>query len=316
MGTPGKGIITTDGKRAGLIASGKGAIVQAGGTCCDCPGEPECCIPAIYACICGQSKVLLPDGPHQTWGVGACCDCDGSPTIEAWITCEEDVITLHWEYECGATTDDGTVDLSELCDGETIIEDVISVAGCTFNDYFSPNIEDMEFCCTEGCITGFEETGPPTPISDCSSEPNPDAPASADGQVDFISLERAAGSGICTGEEITFANAWSSGRDPETTTDYHFTFAFPECIGFELISAEMQYESDPVVTGSATWTGNTLEIDFENVGALNEGTTDVEIVFRILGCCCETEDVPITLSGSCPLAAEFWECTLYGCTDT
>lgn len=324
MGTPGKGMLLIAGPgRVMLTATGKTAIVQASGVCCEC----NCCIATVYACICDTAVTIPVNGAVQTVDVSDCCTCVETPVeLDVWVACAEPdpptipityLLTLHWEFRCGDDTPvTGSVSVDDLCDAGTIIENAISVAGCAFGDSFSADEADLELCCGDACIT----------IGDCGTFASGDigltscgtnaVSADPEDQVGLLSFQwtdpipRSA----CRGDNFTLFAVWDAGRNAETTANIVFKFTFPDCIDATFVSAEATYEDSPIrtVTGSAVWTGNILTITFANVPALNEIQNTAEIVLTLEACCCEVADT-IEIEIDHALDPTVWCGCLNGC---
>lgn len=127
-------------------------------TPCKCCTETEdCCNGSIAICICGTRKIVALNGGTAEFDVSDCCECEGA-TLTITMSCEtvEEVstITMDWDYECGETTDSGSEDLSDLCsDSNVVLEDVIEVSGCTFNDKYANFLMDCETIVGECDVT-------------------------------------------------------------------------------------------------------------------------------------------------------------------
>lgn len=284
--------------------------------CCVAPPEPcgDCPLLSIWVCVCNAAKQLILNGAHQTWDVSECCDCAETPVeLELWLTCEEVdpptipityLLTLNWEFRCGDDTPQtGTVDVTDLCDETTILEDLITVTGCTFNLYASGQESDVEWCCADGCVN-IPATGDALDTATCGA--NSGAPSDPDDQCGLFSAQALDGTltpisapiAICEDEEFTLFFVWDAGRNPETTADIVITIELPTCIGFEIGACEATYEDTPIdtVAGVVSWVGNTATITFSNVPALNEIQNTASIPIRVIGCCCELTDVAIDIT--------------------
>ena len=115
---------------------------------CDCQLLPSLVVSGQFA---------FPDFPpefpsEEDWitpGAGGCgtLSDDIDPVQAALyvsVDCPEDTLTLDWSYQCrGYEPETGSEDISDICDGNTVIEDLIVVSGCTFGDQVSANEEDM-----------------------------------------------------------------------------------------------------------------------------------------------------------------------------
>lgn len=275
-----------------------------GNCCCDVP-DPNCCVPYVYYCVCGEYNVLHAGGGAKVYHPEDCCDCGVTPTLTVWLTCPDppvmpEVLTLNWEYDCDGDTQSGTVDISDVCDMETIIEDVITVTGCTLNDYVSANLEDMALCCSEGCIIAEDTTAtdpPGTPrlwtIDESCDETNPSPPGGGeDFEAHFsYTLWNAGSTPVCTGDSFSFRAEYINGREAYTTGDMEVVITLPECMSVEFVSGVSDYDNGTtVVNGVESWNGNELTITFTGVGALNELPMNVDIELTLLACCCDDTD--------------------------
>jgi hypothetical protein len=122
-------------------------------TCCGDGEDDDCCDIKVAICICGVQKVISVNGGTATWDLSECCDCEGA-SLTITLTCETSgeppvtTITGSWDYECGETTDSGTIDLTSLCNDEENVElsGLIEIEGCTICDDYRNFVGECEPC--------------------------------------------------------------------------------------------------------------------------------------------------------------------------
>jgi len=126
---------------------------------CNCnPGPQDCCDRFASLCINNQVKIISVDGGSASWDLSECCECEGA-TLTILLACVTNTVTASWDYECGATTDSGTFDLSGLCDDPVVeYDDTITMGGCDVRIIASTEAEACDEC---------EPTPPPPPCTCC-----------------------------------------------------------------------------------------------------------------------------------------------------
>lgn len=125
-----------------------------GQCCCD----SDCCVQQIYICVCNQHKVLRAGGSARYHDLSECCEgCEDTPSLTVWLNCVEPdppvippvlVLTLNWEYNCGATTETGTIPIDELCTPDTLLIDEIVTSDCTLEVKMSDQPIELDECYT------------------------------------------------------------------------------------------------------------------------------------------------------------------------
>jgi hypothetical protein len=207
-------------------------------TCCGDGEDDDCCDIKVAICICGVQKVIAVNGGTATWDLSECCDCEGA-SLTITLTCETSgeplvtTITGSWDYECGETTDSGTIDLTSLCnDAENVeLSGLIEIEGCTICDDYRNFVGECEPCvppdeCEENCIQFTSSLGV------CGT--NNDAP-SDDGFWSKLNelVWVTPGSGIaCAGETAVFRAVFVMGRESSWTYDLEIEFDAVDCDGF------------------------------------------------------------------------------------
>lgn len=75
-----------------------------------------CCTQQLWFCIGGVSQQLALDGGNYTWTITDCVDCTGTATLEADLTCTDNVPILQLTYTCdGGTPEVTAYNLSQFC---------------------------------------------------------------------------------------------------------------------------------------------------------------------------------------------------------
>jgi hypothetical protein len=104
-----------------------------------------CCNKFIAICINGEVEIVAVNGGSAQWTLTECCECVGTPVLTIELSCTGDTVTASWDYECGATTDSGTIDLSGLCIGSSY-DDTITMGGCSVRIISTTNAEQCLRC--------------------------------------------------------------------------------------------------------------------------------------------------------------------------
>lgn len=223
--------------------------------CVCCSESTDCCDISVAICICGDRQVLAVDGGNYTWDVLECCDgCEEeAATLEITLSCSDPTITASWDYTCGATTDSGTVDLSSLCDdtNEVLIEDGISITGCSLNDSYANYLMECNTETAECCID-WNASG----ASDGASEANANTntvSGSSGGMTTVVSVSKF-DTLFCQGQTITITMT-VTGHDGSADPFIQWDKNLNSCGGTSAFSVQSHSPAGTVGATSVTWPG-------------------------------------------------------------
>jgi len=76
------------------------------------PGS--CCNKELWFCLNNESVQLPVDGGSHTWDVSDCVNCEGAE-LSIYLTCNNGVILLNWNFTCNTTVEFNTLSISQFC---------------------------------------------------------------------------------------------------------------------------------------------------------------------------------------------------------
>lgn len=224
--------------------------------CVCCSESTDCCDIFVAICICGDRQVLAVDGGNYTWDVLSCCDgCEEeAATLEITLSCEDPTITASWDYTCGETTDSGTVDLSSLCDdtNEVLIEDGISITGCSLNDSYANYLMECNTDTAECCVD-WNASGASDGASEANANTN-SVSGSSGGMTTVVSVNKF-DTLFCQGQTITITMT-VTGHDGSADPFIQWDKNLNSCGGTTVFSVQSHSPAGTVGATSVTWPGS------------------------------------------------------------